>query len=113
MRGEELQLTLATIHDSTALTNLRQTAPLRLQRAHIATDNSNNCSVKSSSKSRYLPSYTPLATVSCLAQVCLEANIEVHIVALGLVTGDEALESAEEAVMQGPAAAGSGVPATC
>ena len=49
--------------------------------------------------------YLYLTILSCLVQVRLVSNIEVHIVAL--VTGDEALESAKEAAMQGPAVAGS------
>ena len=50
--------------------------------------------------------YNLMHSISHIYQlVCLEANIEVHIVAL--VTGDEALESAKEAAVAGSEGQGS------
>ena len=50
--------------------------------------------------------YLYLTILSCLVQVRLVSNIEVHIVAL--VTGDEALESAKEAAVAGSRVRGPG-----
>ena len=94
-----------TIHDSTALTNLQTTALLRLQR-HSQPHCHRQQQQLFSGEFIYIPNiYLYLTILSCLVQVRLVSNIEVHIVAL--VTGDEALESAKEAAVAGSEGQGS------